>query len=133
MVVCDGVCKPLGPSVSPVAEVELIYSGRGRSADQVIQEMVEADSAPRRLLVVSSDREIQKAARRRRAKVLASAELIRVLASPPPPMTESKPGSRVGNATLSAAEVKRWLEQFGFDPKVEEDSPDEAPWPPKVD
>ena len=63
-VVCDGRPKPHSPTPgelasSPGGGVELIFSGPGRSADDVIIGLIEKDSAPRRLTVVSSDRTIQ--------------------------------------------------------------------------
>ena len=108
-VVCDGVVKPLGLTRSPVDEVELIYSGKKKSADDVIIEMIEADTAPRRLLVVSSDREIMKAARRRKATAVSAAEFIRMLAAPRAKGGAS--GKRTG--VLDEAEVERWLHEFG--------------------
>src|SRR5687768_8879589 len=80
MVVCDGAPKPHARD-SPEPGVELLYAGRGVSADDRIEALIEADTAPRRLTVVSSDRAIQKAARRRRATAMGSNELIHVLAA----------------------------------------------------
>jgi hypothetical protein len=42
------------------------------SADDLLEELIRADSAPRRLLVVSSDHRVQRAARRRRASAIDS-------------------------------------------------------------
>lgn len=110
-VVCDGRVKPQGPEVSPVAGIELIYSGTGRTADQVIIDLIDRDTAPRRLIVVSSDREIQKAARRRRAKVLSSSQFIGVLARPG---SEADRSARP-TVSLGADQVEAWLEEFGLD------------------
>lgn len=113
VVVCDGRPKPLGFTESPSPGVSLIYSGPSRSADDVIIAMIEADSAPRRLIVASSDRVIRRAARRRRATSWTSVEFLRHLAGAlgggPPPT--DKPD--VGN--LSPEQVRHWLEQFGVD------------------
>ena len=127
VIVCDGSVKPSTPSESPVEGVELIYSGKTRSADDVILEMIESDTAPRRLVVVSSDRELQKAARRRRARVLTSDEFIHILATPLPPGANTV--GRHASAPLDKAQVDRWLKQFGFDP-AEEDRKGDDVWPP---
>ena len=97
---------------NPVLEVS--FSGAGISADAVIVEIVETDSAARRLLVVSSDREIVRAARRRQARVMRSSEfwttLQRDLARPEPEHVE--PEEKVAGS--SPAVVQEWLDEFGL-------------------
>jgi len=120
-VVCDGLVKPGGAAVSPVVSVELIYSGPRRSADDVIMEMVGKSSTPRRLTVVSNDRVIQAAARKRKARVMASESLIQSLAD-----RLARGGVASGGAGDEGAsgkksegippcEVQEWLEEFGLD------------------
>lgn len=135
-VVCDGQPSPLNQVESPVASVTVSYSGGHRTADQLIIHTVDHDSAPRRLTVVSSDRAIQKAARRRRARVMSSETFLHHLAQhlarrEPPPGAE-KPSPE----DMPAGEVDRWLERFGYDmgreraePADPEADPD-VPWPP---
>jgi predicted RNA-binding protein with PIN domain len=119
VVVCDGVVKPGGPATSPQPGVELIYSGPGRSADEVIIRLIDADSAPRRLTVVSDDRELRKAARRRRARDMEAARFIQVLASVLGRRGKGRPGGggagKLTPATLSASEVEAWLKEFGLE------------------
>lgn len=115
VIVCDGAPKPGIIVASPVAGVELIYAGKGRSADEEIFDRIDADHSPRRLVVVSSDREIQKAARRRRAIAKSSEEFVRELAA----MRRS--GSSTGHdkpaspGKLASDEVDRWLDEFGVE------------------
>jgi predicted RNA-binding protein with PIN domain len=121
VVVCDGMVKPGTPSASPVASVELIYSGSSKSADDVIMEMTAANSAPRRLYVVTDDREIQKAVKRRKAQVIGTSAFIRALASSRPE------GSRIDSTTrhrptLPEGEVNQWLKEFGIDPNAPAES-----------
>ncbi|MBU0641025.1 MAG: NYN domain-containing protein [Planctomycetes bacterium] len=97
------------------AEIQVSYSGAGVSADTVLIQVLETDSAARRLLVVSSDREVTCAARRRRAKIVASREfwvmLKRALSRPlPEPMEPAEKESG-----LSPGEADVWLQEFGFD------------------
>ncbi|MEM6333256.1 MAG: NYN domain-containing protein [Planctomycetota bacterium] len=114
VVVCDGRVKPLGPDASPVDGVDLLYSGPSRSADDVIIERIDASSTPRRLTVVSTDRQIRAAARRRRCKSLTSDEFIAAVAESldrtPPPPRNAKPAG-----PLSDNQVQRWLRHFGID------------------
>ena len=121
-IVCDGVVKPGTPAFSPVPQAQLVYSGPGRSADDVIIELIDADNSPRRLYVVTDDREIQKAARRRRCQVLSTGSFIRALAAARPAGGAATPSNR-SRAALSPTQVDHWLEQFGIDPNV---PPDEA-------
>ena len=129
-IVCDGVVKPGGPRRSPAPTVKLIYSGRGRSADATIIRLIDADSAPRRLTVVTNDREIQKAARRRRARVWPSEKLIGVLADVQRQGSARGAGGRHGlhhakTQPLSPEEVDHWKKQMGLD---DEDLDAEPEW-----
>jgi predicted RNA-binding protein with PIN domain len=132
-VVCDGRVGPLGLTESPVDGVELIYSGPNRSADDVIIDLIDAYSAPRRLTVVSSDRQIRKAARRRRASTWSSEEFVKKLAAVlrQRPAAEPRPGKPATGA-LDEYEVDWWLRRFGFDPgdQPREEKSDDDPWPP---
>ncbi|MEM0914545.1 MAG: NYN domain-containing protein [Planctomycetota bacterium] len=114
VVVCDGRVKPLGPSESPVDGVELVYSGSVKSADDVIIERIEASHTPRRLIVVSTDRQIRAAARKRRCQSTTSdafiARLAETLDRRPAPPRDAKPQGR-----LSDDQVHRWLRHFGIE------------------
>lgn len=114
-VVCDGRPKPLGVTTSPVAGVDLLYSGVSRTADDLIVDLVNRHTAPRRVTVVTNDRAIRTAVRRRRAKLMHSEDFVTKLAatlgqSAPPP-SRGKPG----DTELDDADVQRWLREFGFD------------------
>lgn len=137
VVVCDGRPKPLGVTESPVHSVELVYSGPNRTADDVIIAMIDAHSAPRRLTVVSSDREIRKAARRRRAVSWTSDEfltkLVEAMGAKPPTPGKPRPDD------MTPEQVDAWLRQFGFGGAVEPGDPKDPPqdeddlkgvWPP---
>lgn len=115
VVVCDGMIKPGLAATSPVAQVELIYSGPQKSADDVIIELTAAYSAPRRLYVVTDDREIRKAVKRRRAQALSTGAFIRALATAKPPGSGATPIAR-HRAALPPGEVNHWLKEFGIDP-----------------
>ncbi|MCG3128140.1 MAG: hypothetical protein CHACPFDD_03016 [Phycisphaerae bacterium] len=97
-------------------EVEVRFSGSGITADVAIAEALTADSAARRLLVVSSDRQVQRSARRRRAKAIGSSEfwvgIRRDLERP-----ERRPGEpreKFSGDQPDAAASNEWLRMFGF-------------------
>lgn len=55
------------PKEQIVDGIRVLYAFGYATADALIEELIRAESAPRQLVVVSSDRQIQLAARRRRA------------------------------------------------------------------
>jgi predicted RNA-binding protein with PIN domain len=99
--------------------IGVIYSGGSRSADALIAEMIEASTAPRRLLVVSSDRQVQRAARRRRCRRVGSpvflAGVVKALSGRRASAAEPAE-KREGTAPQ---DVDRWLRQFGYDAEDE--------------
>ena len=116
-VVADGRPKPLRASESPAAGVELIFAGSHRSADELIIQQIRHDSAPRRLTVVSSDREIRAAARRRRARDLSSEDFVEKLARYVQRRGIPRPVSaRPAVDPLPPELVQRWKRAFGFRP-----------------
>lgn len=122
-VVCDGKPKP-GNDTSPVADVQLLYSGPNATADDLIIDLIEAWSAPRQLVVVSSDRVIQKAARRRGAVSWSSAKFARELQAALAMWYEMQgqsstqathPMDHPTTVQMGPQQVIGWLRYFGFD------------------
>ena len=92
------------------------YSG-GVTADAELIRMLAADSAARRLLVVSSDREIVRAARHYRARTMRSDEfwaLVQLDLSRPLPKRTEPDEKKQG---LRPEATEEWLREFGFDAK----------------
>ena len=100
--------------------LEVHYSGP-RIADDLITEHITADSAPRRLTVVSSDREIRKAASRRRCRIIKSEEfvpmLLRIVESHRRCESKTRRGGepKEKREGLSQEQTQKWLREFGFD------------------
>ncbi len=122
-VVCDGEPGVLGRLESPVEGVELIYAGGRLSADEVIMQFIAGSSAPRRLLVVSSDRAIRRAAERRKARTWTSEHFARELAAALAARRKQRtdPGA-APNAHLTPGQVEQWLAEFGYEPNEDEPS-----------
>ncbi len=121
-VVFDAHDAPSGlPRVVQHRGIAVRYAAGYESADALIEELIRAESAPRRLVVVSSDREIQRAARRRRAKAVASdawyAELLRARRERNEAATEPSDQPPV---PLLAEDVEYWIRQFGGGPLLKE-------------
>lgn len=90
------------------------FAARDEEADDLIEQLIRAESAPRRLVVVSSDHRIQRAAGRRKARAIDSdlwyAELIR--ARRERQETAADKPARPG-VPLLEEDVNYWLRQFG--------------------
>jgi uncharacterized protein len=118
-VVFDGAEPPAGLAAQILQTgVEVIYSGK-READTIILKLVEADFAPKMLTVVSTDREIRRAAERRRCKALTSQEFAQTLLhiqaariKPKPPKSPEAKGKEKG---LNEKQTRDWLKEFGFE------------------
>jgi predicted RNA-binding protein with PIN domain len=114
-VVFDGP-EPATPLASQIGhpDIQVTYSGAGISADAVVIELLERDSAPRRLVVVSTDREIARAAKRRRAQPTRAEAfwraVLRDLARPAASPTE--PLEKHDGLTEEATDA--WLAEFGL-------------------
>ena len=94
--------------------IEVRFSTGYKDADAMIDELIRADSAPRRLTVVSSDHQVQRSARRRKARAVDSdvwyAEIVRKRLDrrTRQVLKPARPG-----VPLLAEEVDRWLRRFG--------------------
>jgi uncharacterized protein len=73
VVVFDAAGAPPGlPDTLHFAGVKIRFAKGYADADELIEELIAADTAPRRSTVVSSDHRVQRAARRRRARAIDS-------------------------------------------------------------
>ena len=132
-----GLCQLLGGLIAAGQTVEVVFDGpapqaglarqiaetgiitaysAGEPADELIGRRIADSSAPRRLTVVSSDRQIRQAARRRRCHGIRSEDfarqLLRMRHSPPPKPPAEPTEKRTG---LSPAHRRQWLAEFGLD------------------
>lgn len=116
-IICDGRPQTLQtPLDDPLTSLRFSHP---RTADEVIEEMVTASTAPRRLLVVSSDRQVLRAARRRRCHTITSEAFLQQLLRDHQTVQDAgERGPRRPIDPLPRKETRRWLEQFGVDPSV---------------
>jgi predicted RNA-binding protein with PIN domain len=99
-----GVVGGTSPALS-TPEVEVVFAPSGHRADEVIRQRLRKLRDPRGWLVVSSDREIQRAAREVGARVVSSEEFVAAMRTSPPSQEERSP-------TLSEDEIQEWLDLF---------------------
>ncbi len=107
--------------------VEVIYSEK-QPADEIIEDLIAENSAPRRLTVVSTDHEIRRAARRRRCQGIRSEDfalmLVELREAPPKPK-RVEPGEKWKG--LGQGQTQEWLREFGIDIPPEDESTPPSP------
>ena len=117
LLVCDGTA-PAGQRATHAGGIRTIYAGPGCEADDLIEQLIERSDAPTRLLVVSSDRRIIKAARRRRCHSMSSAAFLRTITHDHERSSARKQGradTKRSPDHLSAKAAKTWRDTFGID------------------
>lgn len=113
-VVFDGTGPPDKSRFGPYRNMEVYFSGQNIEADTIIEEKIEANTAPRSLIVVSSDRRLKAAAKRRRATPVGAEDfwmlVVKTLEKdlPRPEPKEKRHG-------ITNAEADKWLDLFDLD------------------
>ena len=97
-----------------ISNLEVFFAGLGTDADTVIENKIGANTAPRRLTIVSSDRRLRKAARARKA-ISVKSEVFwnNVQKQLSRKKTTKEPAAK--RRGLSDGETKQWLEFFGLE------------------
>lgn len=131
-IVCDGSGSTGRPGLEIVDGTSVHYSGPHSEADTVIERMLEVASAARTWLVVSSDRRVQRAARRARADVLDSRTFLEQLVADEAHKRKDGLPPFATEVPLDRYSVAHWLEEFGFDPNDALNPPSSVASPPKT-
>jgi len=97
-----------------IENLEVSFAGIGNDADTVIEEKIKVNSSPKRLVIVSSDRRLRKAARTRKATSIKSEDFwinVTKQLSKKRPVKEP----REKRSGLSESETEQWLDIFGIE------------------
>jgi predicted RNA-binding protein with PIN domain len=97
----DSGLRQKGPRLS------VIFAPPKGSADEIIIDMIKQDPNPKGLTIVSSDNEIRRCARSRRARLVSSEDFAKKLESAP-----KRPRSAPGSAAADTLDVEEWLDYF---------------------
>lgn len=115
-----------------VGPVRYFHAGPSRTADDVIAKLVLESSAPKSILVVSSDRQVQAAGRKRRCRIIDSDTFLTQLthdassqSSSPEANTPRRPTGK-----LKATETDHWLHTFGLNDELQDIKPSTLPKTP---
>jgi predicted RNA-binding protein with PIN domain len=138
-VVFDATDAPPGlPDTVTHEEMTVRYARGYPDADALIEELIAKENAPRKLLVVSSDHRIQRAAKRRRARTVDSdawyAQLWQRRVQSRSAAQQLVPEKPIGE--LSPAEIAHWVNEFSASepserPTAARDQSVDSPFPPR--
>ena len=107
--ICDGT--PGNDGFGMIKNVEIVYTGGAKSADQEIMDRVAGSSTASRIVVVTNDREIIRFIRAKGAQQLGSVEFLEALAD-----DHRRPNKKLIRkpSGLSPEKAAQWKEEFGF-------------------
>ncbi len=122
ILVCDG---PVRHHRVAHPSVHVRFAGSGRTADDLIMRLVGRSTAPRRVTVVTSDREIIQTVRRRRATVIESDRFLGMLAEDHATIRPESPSASRSSPRhlVDQRQVDAWLRLFDLDPEWTEIPP----------
>jgi predicted RNA-binding protein with PIN domain len=113
-IIFDGIGPPDKSGFDGISNLGVIFAGLGTDTDTVIEDKIIANSAPRRLKIVSSDRRLRKAARARKAiSVKSDVFWNNIQKQLGRKKTAKEPAAK--RRGLSESETKQWLEIFGIE------------------
>ncbi len=107
----------------------IIYARKDGDADREIEDWISDHSHPRRIVIISSDHRLHKAARKRKAKAIDSEVFVADLleAGPIARQLGQRPAKNRGTSdhpkysgATPAMEVSRWMSIFGSMPETQE-------------
>jgi predicted RNA-binding protein with PIN domain len=96
--------------------ITVYFASRHEDADSMIEDLIKTHSAPRKLIVVSGDHRLHRAAKRRRATAIDSDRWFRDLMLERRNRSNASPAdSTKPEGPFSPGEVDFWLRQFQID------------------
>ncbi|MCR9202493.1 MAG: NYN domain-containing protein [Planctomycetaceae bacterium] len=92
--------------------LKVVFAPAGQDADGEIERLLSAHSAPKQVIVVSSDHRLHKAARRRKARCIDSGEFLTQIEKEPRPTSRRHGSGRGPDINETAAELREWEQVF---------------------
>lgn len=90
-----------------------VVRDRGRTADDLIEDMLKVEHLPHLLTVVSNDGRVRDAATRHGCLVNRCEEYVDALMNPPKSSTDTKPDENEKPARPTPEETETWMKAFG--------------------
>ena len=113
-IIFDGTGPPDKSGFDDISNLEVLFAGPGGDADIVIEDKIRANTAPKRLTVVSSDRKLRRSAQARKARAVKAEvfwdELQKQLSRK---RTTKEPTAK--RRGLTESETRQWLKFFDIE------------------
>jgi len=113
-IVFDGIGPRDKTEFYKLDNLEVLFTGPDSDADSVIEDKIAADSAPKRLIVVSSDRRLRRAAAKRKAIAVKSDQFWLSVISQLQRKRKPSPEPRAKHDGITDSETDQWLDMFGL-------------------
>ena len=113
-IVCDGSPKPSEDQSLELGRSRLVYSGKGREADDVIDELVEREPHRKQTTVVSNDRFVQRLGRHGGCQVIGSEAFMRQVGDALRAALRDLRSGDVGPEKPTSADAEAWMKKFGL-------------------
>lgn len=132
VVVFDAGAQRGEPRREQFRGLTVVFAAGYEDADALIEELIRRHSAPRTLTVVSSDRRLRRAARRRKANSVGSRQWYEQIVRQRAAKQDTRPATGKPAAEPTDSEVQFWLDQFQRDQDTgpESDPLIDNPFPP---
>ena len=127
--VCDGFGTE--NAIDQTSFLQVSFAGLGRSADDLIAELVDRSTAPRLLVVVSSDNQVLRSAKRRGSKRLTAEQFLQQLADDVRALPRTNRPAAKPSAPVPDDEVARWIAHFDLSEKEMSHPPATPPIAPR--
>lgn len=98
-----------------ISNLEVIFAGIGTDADTVIEKKIKASTAPKSLMIVSSDRRLRKAAQARKATSVKSEMFLNNLQKQLSRKRKNVREPAAKRHGLTESETEQWLKYFGLE------------------
>jgi uncharacterized protein len=110
----DGTGPRDKSGLTGLSHLEVIFTGPGVEADHRIAEEIELSTAPKYLVIISTDREVRTAAEKRKSAAVRSEDFWPILMKTLEKKKKSIPEPRAKREGLTEGETEEWLKIFGL-------------------
>ncbi len=111
-IIFDGIGPPDKTGFENLDNIEVVFVGRNTDADTVIERKIKANTAPKKLVVVSSDRRLRVAAAKRKATGIKSEDFWPMLTRELGRRSKPRVEPRSKHDGLTESETDYWCDFF---------------------